>query len=86
MTPPPGDAEALYRDRNRELIEQLAAVGHDPVVKSLRLPSPVGAFGRTWMYCRQCGREADRVFFNRLSPSKPCAGERGERRSRDASS
>jgi hypothetical protein len=78
LTATADDAEAAYRDRNQELIEQLEAAGHDPVIKVLRLPSQTGTFSRTWMYCRRCGREADRVLFKRLTPSKPCAARRGE--------
>lgn len=80
MTATADNAEAAYRDRNRELIEQLEAAGHEPVIKILRLPSQTGTFTRTWMYCRRCGREADRVFFHRLSPSKPCTAGVGSRR------
>jgi hypothetical protein len=79
LTPAADDAAAAYRNRNAKLIEQLEEAGHEPVIKILMLPTQVGAFERTWMYCRRCGREADRVFFKRLTPSKPCASERGER-------
>lgn len=78
MTPTADDAAAVYRARNRELIERLEAAGHEPVVESYRMPTQIGAVGRTRMYCRRCGREADRVIFNRLTPSTPCRPPTGQ--------